>query len=97
MIQPSLTGLVHALFATQHCVLGYYQVVPAGLYATNSCRNSGAGEGCTSYRTAVGATRHDSAVPLRPGLPWGKAWKMYKLQRTGFRPYVNPVIQCVMA
>ena len=22
MIQPSLTGLVHALFATQHCVLG---------------------------------------------------------------------------
>jgi hypothetical protein len=31
MIQPSLTGLVHALFATQHCVLGYYQAVPAGL------------------------------------------------------------------
>jgi hypothetical protein len=35
MIQPSLTGptagrgrLVHALFATQHCVLGYYQAVP---------------------------------------------------------------------
>jgi hypothetical protein len=43
MIQPSLTGLVHALFATQHCVLGYYQAVPAGLYATNSCRSSGAG------------------------------------------------------
>jgi hypothetical protein len=41
MIQPSLTGLVHALFATQHCVLGYYQAVPAGLYATNSCRSSG--------------------------------------------------------
>jgi hypothetical protein len=55
MIQPSLTGLVHALFATQHCVLGYYQAVPAGLYATNSCRSSGAGEECTSYRTAVGA------------------------------------------
>src|SRR5882724_9133876 len=54
-IQPSLTGLVHALFATQHCVRGYYQAVPAGLYATNSCRNSGAGEECTSYRTAVGA------------------------------------------
>ena len=41
--QPSLTGptagrggLVHALFATQHCVLGYCQAVPAGLYATNS-------------------------------------------------------------
>src|SRR5258707_13850875 len=31
IIQPSLTGLVHALFATQHCVLGYYQAVPAGL------------------------------------------------------------------
>ena len=31
MIQPSLTGLVHALFATKHCVLGYYQAVPAGL------------------------------------------------------------------
>src|SRR5882757_3863805 len=46
MIQPSLTGLVHALFATQHCVLGYYQAVPAGLYATNSCRSSGAGEEC---------------------------------------------------
>src|SRR5882672_2722119 len=41
MIQPSLTGLVHALFATQHCVLGYYQAVPAGLHATNSCRSSG--------------------------------------------------------
>jgi hypothetical protein len=55
MIQPSLTGLVHALFATQHCVLGYYQAVPAGLYATNICRSSGTGEECTSYRTAVGA------------------------------------------
>ena len=32
-------------------VLGYYQVVPAGLCATNSCRNSGAGKECTSYRT----------------------------------------------
>jgi hypothetical protein len=31
MIQPSQRGLVHALFATQHCVLGYYQAVPAGL------------------------------------------------------------------
>src|SRR5882757_8716479 len=29
--QPSLTGLVHPRFATQHCVLGYYQAVPAGL------------------------------------------------------------------
>jgi hypothetical protein len=47
MIQPSLTGLVHALIATQHCVLGYYQVVPAGLYATNICRSSGAREECT--------------------------------------------------
>ena len=28
-------------------VLGYYQVVPAGLCATNSCRNSGAGKECT--------------------------------------------------
>ena len=55
MIQPSLTGLVHALFATQHCVLGYYQAVPAGLYATNIRRSSGAGEECTSYRTAVDA------------------------------------------
>ena len=32
-------------------VLGYYQVVPAGLCATNSCDNSGAGTECTSYRT----------------------------------------------
>jgi hypothetical protein len=32
-------------------VLGYDQVVPAGLCATNSCRNSGAGKECTSYRT----------------------------------------------
>jgi hypothetical protein len=32
-------------------VLGYYQVVPAGLCATNSCRSSGAGRECTSYRT----------------------------------------------
>src|SRR5882757_8822527 len=55
IIQPSLTGLVHALFATQHCVLGYYQAVPAGLHATNSCRSSRAGKECTSYRTAVGA------------------------------------------
>src|SRR5258708_39911094 len=54
MIQPSLTGLVHALFATQHCVLGYSQAVPAGLYATNSCRNSGVGKECTSYRTVWG-------------------------------------------
>jgi len=54
-IQPSLTGLVHALFATQHCVLGYYQAVPAGLYATNSCSSLAAGEECTSYRKAVGA------------------------------------------
>src|SRR6267154_881109 len=53
MIQPSLTGLVHALFATQHCVLGYYQAVPAGLHATNSCRRSGAGEECTSYQTGA--------------------------------------------
>jgi hypothetical protein len=53
MIQPSLTGLVYALFATQHCVLGYYQAVPAGLYATNSCRSPGAGEECTSHRMAV--------------------------------------------
>jgi hypothetical protein len=76
-IQPSLTGRVHALFATQHCVLGYYQAVPAGLYATNSCRNSGAGKECTSYRTAVGAIpAHDSAVSLRPGVPWGKARQM---------------------
>jgi hypothetical protein len=29
-------------------VLGYYQAVPAGLCATNSCRNSGAGKECTS-------------------------------------------------
>src|SRR5882724_1028067 len=36
-------------------VLGYDQVVPAELCATNSCRSSGAGEECTSYRTAVGA------------------------------------------
>ncbi len=55
MIQPSLAGLVHALFATQHCVLGYYQAVPAGLYATNNCHSSGAGKECTSYRTVVGA------------------------------------------
>ena len=27
-------------------VLGYYQVVPAGLCATNRCRNSGAGKEC---------------------------------------------------
>ncbi len=50
MNQPSLTGptagrgrLVHKLFATQHCVLGYYQAVAAGLYATNSRRSSEAG------------------------------------------------------
>src|SRR5260370_30890640 len=29
-------------------VLGYYQVVPAGLCATNRCDNSGAGKECTS-------------------------------------------------
>src|SRR5260370_12145083 len=58
MIQPSLTGLVHALFATQHCVLGYYQAVPPGLYATNTCPSSGAGEECTSSRP-----------PVRPILP----------------------------
>ena len=34
VIQQSLTGLVRALFATQHCVPGYDQAVPAGLYAT---------------------------------------------------------------
>jgi hypothetical protein len=32
-------------------VLGYYQVVPAGLCATNSCDSSRTGEECTSYRT----------------------------------------------
>src|SRR5258707_6424591 len=45
MIQPSLTGLVHALFATQHCVLGYYQAVPAGLYATNRLSQLGGWKG----------------------------------------------------
>jgi hypothetical protein len=35
---PSPTGLVHALFATQHCVLGYYQAVPAGLDKYDSHR-----------------------------------------------------------
>ena len=30
-------------------VLGYYQVVPAGLCAANSYRNSGAGKKCTSF------------------------------------------------
>src|SRR6267154_1567971 len=48
-------------------VLGYYQVVPAGLCATNSCRNSGAGKECTSYRTAVRVILPWTSNPAKPG------------------------------
>src|SRR5882757_9881527 len=34
----------HPVACMRRTVLGYYQAVPAGLYATNSCRSSGAGE-----------------------------------------------------
>ena len=38
---PSFSSSTACMHRT---VLGYYQVVPAGLFATNSCDNSGAGK-----------------------------------------------------
>ena len=68
MIQPSLTGLVHALFATQHCVLGYYQAVPAGLYATNSCHSSELERNVHRTERLWVRSCHDSAATMRPGV-----------------------------
>ena len=86
MIQPSLTGLVHALFATQHCVLGYYQAVPAGLHATNSCRSSGLERNAHRTERLWVRSCHDSAVPLRPGVPWGKAGTNVETRVYGLMP-----------
>src|SRR5882762_8961152 len=76
MIQPSRTGLLHALFATQHCVLGYYQAVPVrqaqgrlcGTLRYKQLSQLGGGRGMHIVPNGCGCDPAViQAVPAKPG------------------------------